>query len=57
MTPETFFARLNALLVANPPYTADAAVMARIAELGIATGAEFPWASFEPDVQEAIAAA
>ena len=56
MTPETFFARLNALLVANPPYTEDAAVMARLAKLGIATGAEFPWASFEPAVQEAIAA-
>ena len=30
--------------------------MARIAKLGIAPGAEFPWASFEPAVQEAIAA-
>ena len=41
MTPEAFFARLNALLVANPPYTEDAAVMARSPKLGIATGAQF----------------
>ena len=47
MTPETFFGRLNALLAANPPYAADAPVMERIAALGIAPGAEFPWESFD----------
>ena len=54
MTPETFFARLNGLLTANPPYPADVPVMARIAGLGVAPGVEFPWASFEPGVQQAI---
>ena len=56
MTPKTFFGRLNALLVANPPYAADAPVMARIAKLGIAPGVEFPWERFEPAVQDAISA-
>ena len=54
MTPETFFSRLNALLAANPPDPADAPVMERIAGLGVAPGAEFPWAGFDPDVQHAI---
>ena len=54
MTPETFFGRLNALLPSNPPYPEDAPVMERIARLGIVPGAEFPWASFDPDVQQAI---
>ena len=54
MTPETFFARLNALLPANPPYPEDAPVMERIARLGIVPGAEFPWANFDPEVQQAI---
>ena len=54
MTPETFFARLNTLLVANPPYEADAPEMERIARLGIGPGAEFPWASFDADLQQAI---
>ena len=54
MTPETFFGRLNALLPSNPPYPEDAPVMERIARLGIVPGAEFPWASFDPEVQQAI---
>jgi hypothetical protein len=55
MPPEKFFGRLNALLVDNPPYPEDAPLMARIAKLGIAPGAEFPWDSFSPEVQAAIA--
>jgi hypothetical protein len=54
MSPETFFGRLNGLLVDNPPYPADAPVLERIAALGIAPGAEFPWGSFPPSVQQAI---
>lgn len=54
MSPETFFGRLNALLTANPPSPADAPVMERLARLGITPGAGFPWASFDPAVQEAI---
>jgi hypothetical protein len=56
MTPETFFGRLNALLPANPAYPADAPVMERIAALGVVPDAEFPWASFAPEVQHAITA-
>ena len=56
MAPQTFFGRLNALLPANPSYPGDAPVMVRIAKLGIAPGAVFPWESFKPDVQEAITA-
>lgn len=54
MTPETFFARLNALLPASPPYPEDAPVMERIAQLGIVPGVEFRWASFDPQMQNAI---
>ncbi len=54
MTPEVFFARLNALLPRNPPYAEDAPVMDRIARLGIGAGADFPWSSFDPEVQDAI---
>ncbi len=54
MAPETFFGRLNALLPGNPPDAADAPVMERIAALGVAPGAEFPWASFDSEVQKAI---
>ena len=54
MSPDTFFGRLNALLADNPPYPEDAPVMERIAKLGIAPGAGFPWERFEPAVQDAI---
>ncbi len=54
MTAATFFGRLNALLSTNPPCAEDAPVMERIARLGIAPGAEFPWASFEPGLQQAL---
>ncbi len=54
MSPETFFNRLNALLVANPPEPADPATMARIARLGIAPGASFSMAAFGPEVRKAI---
>jgi hypothetical protein len=56
MSPQAFFGRLNTLLVANPPYAADAPVMQRIAQLGIAPGGELPWERFEPAVQDAISA-
>lgn len=38
MDAMTFFSRLNALLVTNPPMTADAPVVERIARIGIAPG-------------------
>jgi hypothetical protein len=54
MSAEVFFARLNALLVDNPPRAADAPVMARIAKLGIAPGATFKLDGFEAGVRKAI---
>ena len=56
MTPQAFFGRLNALLVTNPPYAADAPVMERISRLGVAPGARFPWERLEPALQDAIRA-
>jgi hypothetical protein len=55
MRPEKFFNRLNALLPGNPAYPEDAPLLARIAKLGIVSGSEFPWTSFSPEVQSAIA--
>jgi hypothetical protein len=55
MTPETFFGRVNALLAGNPPYPADAPVLARIAKIGIKPGQPFSWSGFSPEVQSAIA--
>jgi hypothetical protein len=54
MSPEDYFNRLNALLVANPPEPADPATMQRIAKLGIAPGASFSMAAFSPEVRKAI---
>jgi hypothetical protein len=54
MTPESFFNRLNALLVTNPPEPADPATMARIAKLGIRPGAVFLLSAFSPEVRKAI---
>lgn len=55
MAPEQFFGRLNALLPGNPPYLADAPLMARISRLGVAAGEPFPWDDFAPEVQAAVA--
>jgi hypothetical protein len=54
MSPEDYFNRLNALLVANPPEPADPATMARIARLGVAPGASFRMAAFSPEIRKAI---
>jgi len=54
MTPQQFFSRLNELLVHNPPYPADAPMVARIATLGIGPGKHFDMTSFSPDVRKAI---
>lgn len=54
MSAETFFGRLNKLLVENPPEPDDPALMARISALGIAPGADFETAGVDPDVRQAI---
>lgn len=52
-----YFQWMNDLMIANPPAAEDAPMMARIAEIGIAPGATFDLAKFEPDVAAAIEAA
>jgi hypothetical protein len=54
MPAETYFARLSALLVDNPPRPADAPVLARMARLGIVPGSRFTIDRYTPDVREAI---
>jgi hypothetical protein len=54
MSPEDFFGRLNALLVANPPEPSDPATLGRIAKRGIAPGALFSMAAFSPELRKAI---
>src|SRR5262245_34963687 len=51
---EEFFRRLNRLLVRNPPYEGDRAMIDRIARLGVAPGAVFSMAVFEAEVRAAI---
>jgi hypothetical protein len=51
---EEFFRRLNRLLVSNPPSEADRPMIDRIARLGIAPGAAFSMAVFDPEVRAAI---
>ncbi len=54
MSAATFFRRLNALLVKNPPYAADAPVMALIAKLGIGPGATFDVDTLAPELRKAV---
>lgn len=56
MSTTTFFNRLNALLVDNPPYDYDAPVMARFRPLGIGPGLTFDIAALSPQVREAMTA-
>ena len=54
MSPETYFNRLNALLVTNPPEPDDPELMARLAGLGVGPGATFNMNDFDDDVRTAI---
>ena len=54
MSPEAFFARLNALLTANPPTRPTPCNGSASPGWASPPAVEFPWASFEPGVQEAI---
>jgi hypothetical protein len=54
MSPETYFNRLNALLVTNPPEPDDAELIARLAVLGVGPGLTFSMDSFDDDVRSAI---
>jgi hypothetical protein len=54
MSAETFFGRLNQLLVRNPPEPDDPALMERLAVLGVAPGVEFSTSGFSADVRRAV---
>lgn len=54
---EGFFQWMNDLMVDNPPAPEDAPMVARMAGIGIAPGADFDLSKFEPDVAAAIEAA
>jgi hypothetical protein len=49
-----FFRRLCALMVANPPATADAPVLRRFAQLGLAPGGGFELGALPPGAQHAL---
>jgi hypothetical protein len=54
---EGFFQWMNDLMVENPPAPEDAPMVAKMAEIGVAPGADFDLSTFEPDVAAAIEAA
>jgi hypothetical protein len=49
-----FFNILNQLMVNNPPYPADAQIMDKILDLGVAPGMRFDISTFDFDTQEAF---
>lgn len=54
LTADQFFNNLNRLLRTNPPYATDAAMLKKLAPLGIKPGATFSSAAFGPEAQKAI---
>ena len=54
LTAEQYFNRLSELLVGNPPRTADAPIMARLATLGIKPGGTFKLDAFDAETRKAI---
>lgn len=54
LTAEQFYNNLNRLMVSNPPYPRDAAILAKIEKLGIKPGVKFSLPSFSPQVAKAI---
>jgi hypothetical protein len=52
-----YFARLSQLMVGNPPAEADAPMLAKLAKLGIAPGAEWDIRKLDPAAQRGLARA
>ncbi|MFF1359590.1 DUF1254 domain-containing protein [Streptomyces sp. NPDC058297] len=50
----TFFAMTAHLMAANPPKSADAPLMERMAQLGVVPGEPFDWDALTPEEQRAI---
>jgi len=54
MNAKTFFTYFADLLSSNPPSAADAAMMAKIASLGIIPGPQFDFESLDPGVKDVL---
>ncbi len=54
LSADQFFGQLCELLVGNPARKADAAVMARLAKLGVTPGGKFTTTAFDADTRKAI---
>lgn len=54
LSAEQFYKNLNHLMVSNPPYAADSAVLREIEKIGIKPGADFSLSSFTPEIARAI---
>jgi hypothetical protein len=52
--PNKCFSLLNKLMANNPPYAADAPMMAQLAQIGIVPGQPFNWNNFSPQAQSQI---
>jgi hypothetical protein len=55
MEPAAFFARLNALMKDNPPAAEDAAILGRLAAVGVAPGKPFDPKQLDPAVAAGLA--
>jgi hypothetical protein len=54
MSADAFFKSLAALMKTNPPTTADAPMLAKLAKIGIAPGQEFDMNRLDPQVARAL---
>ncbi len=54
MDAVTFFSRLNALMIDNPPAANDAEALRNFARIGVAPGKAFDMKAFDPAVAQAI---
>jgi hypothetical protein len=54
LSAEQFYKNLNRLMVSNPPYAADSALLKKIEVIGIKPGLEFSLNNFTPEVAKAI---
>ncbi|HEU5430996.1 MAG TPA: DUF1254 domain-containing protein [Thermomicrobiales bacterium] len=57
MDAATYFGQLATLMAANPPYPADAPLLAKLAALGIAPGKPFDLDPLDPAARQALMAA
>ncbi|WOD37025.1 DUF1254 domain-containing protein [Nodosilinea sp. E11] len=54
MNGRTFFPLIAELLKSNPPYPADAPLVARMAQIGLIPGQSFDWDALNPTIQQEL---